>query len=122
MIPNLKKISISTIIPLIIILSLLSLGILLPIITMVIFGAILAYYVRFIAKKIHPFVKYDTLAVFLSMILVCNPNHFIVIFHFHAICKHCRYIFRFVTPGCNWKFHHEYVTIRQFNTKSGTSR
>lgn len=63
MIPNLKKISISTIIP-IIILSLLSLGILLPIITTVIFGAILAYYVRFIAKKIHPFVKYDTLSVF----------------------------------------------------------
>ncbi len=48
---DLKKIGISTVIPLIIILTLLSLGILLPILTMVVFGAILAYYIRFIAKK-----------------------------------------------------------------------
>ena len=72
MIPNLKNISFSTIIPLII-LSLLSLGILLPIITMVVFGAILAYYVRFIAQKIRPFVKYDTFSVFLGMILFEIP-------------------------------------------------
>jgi len=40
---------------------------------MVIFGAILAYYVRFIARKIKPYVKYDTLAVFLGMILLAIP-------------------------------------------------
>lgn len=43
MVYNLKEIVISTIIPLIIILTFLSLGILIPILTMVIFGAILAY-------------------------------------------------------------------------------
>jgi predicted PurR-regulated permease PerM len=82
MIPNLKKISFSTIIPLIIILSLLSLGILLPIITMVVFGAILAYYVRFIAQKIRPFVKYDTLSVFLGMILFAIPIILLLYFTF----------------------------------------
>ena len=73
MMSNLKKIAISTIIPLIIILTLLSLGILLPILTMVIFGAILAYYIRFIAKKIRPYIKNDTLSVFVGMILFAIP-------------------------------------------------
>ena len=73
MISDLKKLSISTIIPVIIILTLLSLGILIPILTMVIFGAILAYYIRFIAKKIRPYVKYDTLSVFLGIILFTIP-------------------------------------------------
>lgn len=82
MIPNLKKIGISTIIPLIIILSLLSLGILLPIITVVVFGAILAYYVRFISKKIRPLVKYDTLSVFLGMILFAIPIILLLYFTF----------------------------------------
>ena len=49
---------------------------------MVIFGAILAYYVRFIAKKIHPFVKYDTLAVFLGMILFAIPIILLLYFTF----------------------------------------
>lgn len=40
---------------------------------MVIFGAILAYYVRFIAKKVRPYVKYDTLSVFLGIILFAIP-------------------------------------------------
>lgn len=73
MISDLKKLSISTIIPVIIILTLLSLGILIPILTMVIFGAILAYYIRFIAKKVRPYVKYDTLSVFLGIILFAIP-------------------------------------------------
>ena len=70
---NLKKIAISTIIPLIIILTLLSLGILIPILTMVIFGAILAYYIRFISRKIKPYVKNNTLSVFLGIILFTIP-------------------------------------------------
>ncbi len=70
---DLKKIGISTVIPLIIILTLLSVGILLPILTIVIFGAILAYYIRFIAKKVKPYIKNDTLSVFVGMILFAIP-------------------------------------------------
>lgn len=73
MISHIKKMSSSTIFPLLLLLTILSLGVLTPIITMVIFGAILAYYVRFIARKIKPYVKYDTLAVFLGMILLAIP-------------------------------------------------
>ncbi len=73
MISNLKKTSISTVIPLIIILTLLALGILIPILTTVIFGAILAYYVRYIAKKIRPYVKNKTLSVFLGIIILAIP-------------------------------------------------
>lgn len=79
---DLKKISTSTIIPLIIILTLLSIGILIPILSMVIFGAIIAYYVRFIANKIKPYVKYDTLAVFLGMIILAIPIILLLFFTF----------------------------------------
>jgi len=82
MISNLKKMSFSTVIPLIIILTLLSLGILIPIISMVIFGAILAYYVRYISKKIKPYVKYNTLSVFLGMIILAIPVILLLYFTF----------------------------------------
>lgn len=82
MISNFKKLSISTVIPLIIILTLLSVGILIPILSMVIFGAILAYYVRYISKKIRPYVKYDTLSVFLGMILFAIPIILLLYFTF----------------------------------------
>lgn len=82
MISSLKKMPFSTIMPLIIILTLLSLGILAPIITMVIFGAILAYYVRYISKKIRPHVKYDTLAVFLGIIILAIPVILLLYFTF----------------------------------------
>jgi len=73
MISHIKKMSSSTIFPLLLLLTILSLVVLSPIITMVIFGAILAYYVRFISQKIKPYVKYDTLAIFLGMILLTIP-------------------------------------------------
>ncbi|AUB54987.1 hypothetical protein BK008_06785 [Methanobacterium sp. MZ-A1] len=73
MISHIKKMYSSTIFPLLLLLTILSLGVLTPIITMVIFGAILAYYVRFIARKIKPYVKYDTLAVVLGMIILAIP-------------------------------------------------
>lgn len=73
MISHIKNMSSSTIIPIIIILTILSLAILTPIIAMVVFGAILAYYVNYIARKIKPYVKYDTLAVFLGMIIIAVP-------------------------------------------------
>jgi predicted PurR-regulated permease PerM len=79
---NLKTIGISTIIPIIIILTLLSLGILLPILTMVIFGAILAYYIRFIAKKVRTYIKNDTLSVFIGMILFAIPIVLLLYFTF----------------------------------------
>ena len=82
MISNLKKMSFSTVIPLIIILTLLSLGILIPIISMVIFGAILAYYVRYISKKIRPYIKYNTLSVFLGMIILAIPVILLLYFTF----------------------------------------
>ncbi|WP_414468485.1 AI-2E family transporter [Methanobacterium sp. ACI-7] len=82
MISNLKKISSSTIIPLILILTLLSIGILIPILSIVIFGTILGYYVRWISKKIRPYVKYDTLAVFLGIIILSIPVILLLYFTF----------------------------------------
>ena len=73
MISNLKKISSSTVIPLLIILTILSIGILTPILSMIIFGAILGYYVRYISKKLELRVKYETLAVFLGIIILAIP-------------------------------------------------
>ena len=73
MISQIKKMSSSTIFPLLLLLTILSLLVLSPIVTMVIFGAILAYYVRFISHKIKPRVKYDTLAIVLGMILLTIP-------------------------------------------------
>ena len=70
---NIKKLSISTIFPIIILLTLLSFGILIPILSVVALGAILAYYVRPIAKRIKPFVKYETLAIIIGMIILAAP-------------------------------------------------
>ncbi|OPX59497.1 MAG: putative inner membrane protein [Methanobacterium sp. PtaB.Bin024] len=80
---NFKKIPSSTIIPLIIILTLISLWILTPILTIVIFGAILAYYVRHITKKIKPYVKNDSLSVLLGMIILAIPIILLLYFTFH---------------------------------------
>jgi len=77
---NLKKNPFSTILPLIIILTLLSLGILIPIVTMVILGAILAYYVRYISQIISPYIKNHTLSVMLGMIIMAIP--IILLFYF----------------------------------------
>ena len=80
---NLKKLSFSTVIPLLIILTLLSMGILMPILSTIIFGAILAYYVRFIARKIKPYVKYDTLSIFLGIIVLIIPVVLLLYFTFN---------------------------------------
>ncbi len=73
MISKLKNLPISTVIIFIIIFTLLSLSILVPILTIVIFAAFLAYYIRPIAFKIRPYVKYDTLAVILGIIIFTIP-------------------------------------------------
>jgi len=82
MISNLKKISFSTIIPIIIILKLLSLGILIPIISMVIFGAILAYYVCFIAKKNQTHCKKRDFVRVSGNYITGHPHYFVIIRHF----------------------------------------
>lgn len=82
MVPNFNKMQFSSIIVFIIILTLLSLGILIPIISIVIFGAILAYYVRYICKYIQPYVKYKSLAVFLGMVILSIPILLLLYFTF----------------------------------------
>ena len=82
MISELKKLSKSTVILFIIILTILSLGILVPILSIIIFGAILGYYIRFIAKKIKPYVKNKTLSVFIGMILFAIPIILLLYFTF----------------------------------------
>jgi len=79
---NLIQKPFSTIVPLIIILTLLSLGILIPIITMILFGAILAYYVRYIAQIISPYIKNNTLSVLLGMIIIVIPIILLLYFTF----------------------------------------
>jgi predicted PurR-regulated permease PerM len=73
MISHIKNLPSSTIILFIIVLTILSIAILTPILSMVIFGAILAYYVRYVCRKIRPKVKYDTLAVLLGMVILAVP-------------------------------------------------
>ncbi len=82
MLSSIKKMSNSTIIPLIIILTLLSLAVLSPIIITIAFGAILAYYIRFIAKKLKRYIKNDTLAVFAGMVLFSIPIVLLLYFTF----------------------------------------
>lgn len=82
MISHIKNLPSSTIILFIIVLTILSIAILTPILSMVIFGAILAYYVRYICRKIRPKVKYDTLAVLLGMIIFAIPIILLLYFTF----------------------------------------
>ncbi|HTX61740.1 MAG TPA: AI-2E family transporter [Methanobacterium sp.] len=82
MVPNLNKMKFSSITIFILILTLLSIGILIPILSMVIFGAILAYYVRYICNYIRPYVKYDSLAVFLGMVIIAIPILLLLYFTF----------------------------------------
>jgi predicted PurR-regulated permease PerM len=82
MLSNLKKTSISPLIILLILFTLLSLGVLFPILSLVLLGAMIAYIVRPIALKIKPFVKYESLAILLAMTLLSIP--IIIIIYFTA--------------------------------------
>ncbi|MCE5214619.1 MAG: AI-2E family transporter [Methanobacterium sp.] len=82
MISHIKNIPTSTIIIFIVVLTILSIAILTPILSMVIFGAILAYYVRYVSRKIKPRLKYDTLAVLLGMIILAIPLILLLYFTF----------------------------------------
>ena len=80
MFSNLKISSITPLIILLILFTLLSLGILFPIITLIILGAMIAYIVRPLTHKIRPFVRFETLAILLSMIILAIPIVIIIYF------------------------------------------
>lgn len=76
-----SKIKLSSITPLIILLvifTFLSFWILSPILSLIILGAMIAYLVRPLALKIKPYVKYETLAIFLAMAILAAPVFLII--------------------------------------------
>lgn len=80
MFSNLKISSISPLIILLVLFTFLSFGILFPILSLIIFGAMLAYIVRPLAYKIKPLVKYETLAILLAMAILATPIIIIIYF------------------------------------------
>lgn len=80
MISNLKIPTISPLIILLILFTLLSFGILIPILSLILLGAMIAYLVRPLALKIKPYVKFETLAIFLAMILLATPIVLLIYF------------------------------------------
>lgn len=80
MISNFKISSISTLILLLILFTIFSLGILSPVISLILLGAMIAYLVRPLAFKIKPYVKYETLAIFIVMGLLAAPLILIIYF------------------------------------------
>ena len=80
MFSNPKISSISPLIILLILFTLLSLGILFPIITLILLGAMIAYIVRPLAHKIQPLVRFETLAILLSMAILATPIAIIIYF------------------------------------------
>lgn len=77
---NLKLSSLSILFVLLIFFSLLSFGILSQILSLILFGAMIAYIVRPLARKIHPYVKFETLAILLAMIIIAIPVVLIIYF------------------------------------------
>ena len=80
MFSNLKIPSISPLIIFLILFTLLSFGILFQILSLVLLGAMIAYLVRPIALRIKPYVKFETLAIFLAMILLATPIVILIYF------------------------------------------
>ena len=73
MMNNYKLPSISILLLLLLFFSLLSFGILFQILSLILFGAMIAYIVRPLAQKLHPYVRFETLAIFLAMIILAVP-------------------------------------------------
>ena len=80
MFSNPKISSISPLIILLILFTLLSLGILFPIISLILLGAMIAYIVRPLAHKIQPLVRFESLAILLSMAILATPIAIIIYF------------------------------------------
>lgn len=85
MLSDLKMPAASPLLILILLFTLLSLGILYPILSLIILGAMIAYIVRPLALKIKPFVKFETLAIFLAMGLLAAPLILILYFTVNQI-------------------------------------
>lgn len=73
MLSKLKESSYSTLLILLIIFTLLSIGILYPILSLILFGAMIAYIVRPVARIITPYVKYESLAILIAMFILGLP-------------------------------------------------
>lgn len=80
MFSNLKISSISPLIILLVLFTLLSLGILFPIISLILLGAMIAYIVRPLAQKIQSLVRFETLAILISMAILATPIAIIIYF------------------------------------------
>lgn len=80
MFSDLKMKSVSTLLLLVVLFTLLSFVILSPIISLIIFGAMISYLVRPLALKIKPFVKFETLAIFIAMAILAAPVIFVIYF------------------------------------------
>ncbi len=80
MFSNLKIPSISPLIILLILFTLLSFGILFQILSLILLGAMIAYLVRPLAQRIKHYVKFETLAIFLAMILLATPIIILIYF------------------------------------------
>lgn len=85
MLSDLKMPAASPLLILILLFTLLSLGILYPILSLIILGAMIAYIVRPLALKIKPYVKFETLAIFLAMGLLAAPLILILYFTVNQI-------------------------------------
>lgn len=79
MVPYIKMSSVTPLLILLVLFTLLSFGILMPI-TLIILGAMFAFLVRPLALKIKPYVKYETLAIFLAMGILAVPLILIIYF------------------------------------------
>ncbi|HTX60993.1 MAG TPA: AI-2E family transporter, partial [Methanobacterium sp.] len=77
---NLKLSSLSILLILLVIFSLLSFSILFQILSLILFGAMIAYIVRPLALRIHPYVRFETLAIILAMIILAIPVVLIIYF------------------------------------------
>ena len=80
MFSNLKISPISPLITLLVLFTFLSFGILFPILSLILFGAMIAYIVRPLAHKIKHLVRYETLAILLAMAILATPIIIIIYF------------------------------------------
>lgn len=80
MFKELKMSSISPLLLLLVLFTLLSFFILSPILSLIILGAMIAYLVRPLALKIKPYVKFETLAIFIAMTLLAAPVVILIYF------------------------------------------
>ncbi len=80
MLSDLKLSSFSPLLILLLLFTILSLGILSPILSLIILGAMIAYLVRPLALSIKPYVKFETLAIFLAMGILAAPLVIIIYF------------------------------------------